>query len=484
MRMETLLFFIVFSIFAPPLSAQRIGILDREKVEKIDRLMQVYEVYGEMSGALLVAQEGNVIYKKAFGFANREWNVPNAVDTKFQIGALTKQFTAVLVLQLIEEKQIRFDDKIADFLPSYRLSHGSKVTIEQLLTHTSGIPNYTELPNFLAEIIKKPITPMELVRDYCSGDLVSEKGNDFLYSNSDYAILGLIVERVTGKSYEENLRKRIFEPLQMLNTGYNPSQNLLPQRAAGYQKVGFQYQNAQPIESSVLYAAGGLYSTVEDLYKWDRALYGDTLLSKKMTKRLFELSEGTTAYGWYTESTQIRLNGLDATKAYKSGRLPGYSAIIIRLLDYEHSIILLCNSDVVPVYEIGEKIQATLFNLPYDLPQRSIASLMMKDIEQFGVRHAVEGYKALDLSEVAPLNYKENELNELGNTLMKANRLDDAIEIFKLNLTENPENYRAYDGLADALLLKGEKAAAQLHYEQSLKLNPSNVYAKTKLERL
>ena len=171
----------------------------QEKAQKIDALLKQFHDYGQFNGSVLVADGGKVIYKKGFGMANMEWNIPNQPDTKFRIASVTKQFTAVLVLQLVEEGKIKLDGKITDYLTDYRKDTGEKVTIHQLLNHTSGIPDYKNVSS-------NPYSAADFVKKHVSGDLEFEPGSKYRYNNGGYSILGAIIEKVTGKTYETVLQ--------------------------------------------------------------------------------------------------------------------------------------------------------------------------------------------------------------------------------------------------------------------------------------
>jgi CubicO group peptidase (beta-lactamase class C family) len=262
--------------------------LAQDKVTKIDQLVALHAKYGQFNGAVLVVDNGKVIYKKGFGLANMEWNIPNAPDTKFRLGSITKQFTATLILQLVEQGKIKLDGKLVDYLPDYRKDTGSKVTIHHLLSHTSGIPSYTALPGFFENVSRNPFTVDEFVKKYASGDLEFEPGTKFVYNNSGYFLLGAIIEKVTGKPYEQVIKQNIFDPLGMKNSGYDHWGTILNKRATGYTKTAAGYDTAPYLDMSIPYAAGSLYSTVEDLYLWDQALYGEKVLSAKSKELLFK----------------------------------------------------------------------------------------------------------------------------------------------------------------------------------------------------
>src|SRR6266513_5336418 len=237
----------------------------QDKAHKIDELLTLYHKYGQFNGAALVADNGKVIYEKGLGLANMEWNIPNGPDTKFRLGSITKQFTATLILQLVEQGKIKLDGKLSDYLPDYRKDTGAKVTIHNLLSHTSGVPSYTSLPGFFSNVSRNPFAVNDFIKKYASGDLEFEPGTRFVYSYSGYFLLGAIIEKVTGKPYEQVLKENIFDPLGMKNSGYDHWETILSKRAIGYTQNPRGYETAPYLDMSIPYAAGSLYSTVEDL---------------------------------------------------------------------------------------------------------------------------------------------------------------------------------------------------------------------------
>ncbi len=282
-----------------------------DKASAIDALLEAYSKAGAFNGSALVAEHGKVIFKKGYGLADFEWNVPNTPDTKFRLGSITKQFTATLVMQLVEEGKLSVDARLADLLPYYRKDTGSKITIHHLLTHTSGIPSYTSQPNFMKEVSRDPYGVREFVEKFCSGELEFEPGTRFRYNNSGYFILGAIVEQIGGASYQELLKKRIFDPLAMSASGYDRSAALLEKRARGYEAGAGKVRNAEYLDMSLPYAAGSLYSTVEDLYVWDQALYGEKVLPAKALERML-----TPALDQY----RLRLDDPQGARRSRQGR--------------------------------------------------------------------------------------------------------------------------------------------------------------------
>src|SRR5260370_27324953 len=214
------------------------------KVDKLDKLLHAYAEYGKFNGSVLVAEKVQVIYKKGFGLADMEWNIPNQPDTKYRLGSITKQFTSMLIMQLVEQGKLKLDVPISTYLPDYPKKSGDVITLHHLLTHSSGIPNMTSFPGFDKNISRDFYSPMQLVNLFADSTLQFEPGKKFVYSNSGYILLGYIIERVTGKTYEQVLQENIFTPLKMNNTGYDHHQTLLKNRAIGYEKNGWHYVNA------------------------------------------------------------------------------------------------------------------------------------------------------------------------------------------------------------------------------------------------
>jgi len=208
----------------------------RDKVSKIDELMTTVYENGHFNGSVLVAENGKVIYSKGFGFANMAWNIPNKSNTIFRIGSITKQFTSMVIMQLVDEGKIDLDGILSDYLPEYRKDTGEKITIHHLLTHTSGIPSYMGLPGFMSDSTRNHYQIDYMVKNFHSGDLEFEPGSKFNYINTGYYLLAVIIEKVTGKSFEENLQERILNPLQMNNSGIDRNEEILKNRAAGYTK--------------------------------------------------------------------------------------------------------------------------------------------------------------------------------------------------------------------------------------------------------
>src|SRR5438128_7063632 len=313
----------------------------QDKAGKIDQLISLYNKYGQFNGSALVADNGKVIYQKGVGLANMEWNIPNTSETKFRLGSITKQFTATLILQLVEQGKIKLDGKVIDYLPDYRQDTGAKVTIHNLLSHTSGIPSYTSLPGFFSNVSRNPFAVDEFIKKYASGNLEFEPGTKFVYSNSGYFILGAIIEKVTGKPYEQVLKENIFDPLGMKNSGYDHYGTILAKRAYGYTKTPRGIENAPYLDTTIPYAAGSLYSTVEDLYLWDQALYGDKIISAKSKELMFKPNLSDYGYGFVITKMTLGHNKLSVPVIQHNGGINGFNTTTVRLINEKRLIVLL-----------------------------------------------------------------------------------------------------------------------------------------------
>jgi CubicO group peptidase (beta-lactamase class C family) len=465
---------------APPLSAQNTA-------AKIDALMKSFADQGRFSGSVLVADHGRVIYRKGFGWANAEWKIPNAPGTRFRIGSITKQFTAMLVMQQVEEGKLRLDGTIGDYLPEYPAGPGRAITIHQLLTHTSGLHNYTALPRFSSELSRDPYRRVDLLPLFDSLPLDFAPGSRWSYSNSGYITLGVILERVGGKPYDVALRERILDPLGLKDTGYDWSATVLPNRADGYRRGFDGDEHATYLDMSIPFSAGGMYSTVEDLYRWDQALTARKLLSPASYARYLapqaQIRPGTEyGYGWlYTRVA--RGPGRDSVMSVRhNGGINGFESCNFMIPEDGVAIIWLDNTS--QDNEVQEGIGGILYGRSVTAPLASIARTLYPIILRQGADSAVRRYH--DLKRQAPERYdfSEAEVNLLGYHLLQHGRAAAAVQILALNAAEYPESGNAYDSLGEAWLAVGDTARAVENYQRSLKLDPSNQNAVQLLQRL
>ena len=450
----------------------------QNKTEKIDALMNLYRDYGRFNGSVLVADHGSVIYEKGLGCADMEWDIPNAADTKFRLGSITKQFTAMVVLQLVEQGKIRLDGKITDYLPDYPGKTGNIITIHNLLTHTSGILGYTEIPNFRRDLFRNPYSPEQFVKVFQDSALLFAPGSRFSYSNSGYFLLGVIIEKVTGKPYEEVLQEKIFAPLGMKNSGYDHYNIILRKRARGYERRGGDYLNAEYFDSSNPYSAGSLYSTVEDLYLWDQALYTDKLLPVKTRDLLFgkyiPAFGGWYGYGWVTAKSAEGKSTDSVTTISHGGSINGFNALILRVPEEQELIVLLNNTGGAPLNDMSRGILGILRDKPYSLPKRSLADTLFVTMLKNGPGPGLALFHDMKEHHADTYAISEREMNENGYVLLQRGKVKEAIEIFKLNVAEYPKSSNVYDSLGEAYMVDGDKELAIKNYQKSVELDPTN----------
>ena len=339
------------------------GDIQAKELEKEldDYLNACHEIW-KFHGAVLVAQNGEVIFKKGYGMANIELGVPNSPEMKFQIGSITKQFTATAIMQLQEKGLLNLDDPITKHLPEYPQETGDKITIHHLLSHTSGIPNYTDIPDIMSRK-SLPVTVDELLAIFKDKPLEFEPGEKYKYSNSGYVVLGAIVEAVSGKTYEDYIQENILEPLNMHNSGYDHRDRIIENRAAGYtQDEKGDLRNADFVHMSAPFAAGALYSTVEDMLIWDQALYTEKVLKKSSLQRMFTPVKKNYGYGWVIEENFGR------KQIGHNGGIDGFHTTFNRWVDDNVCIAVFSNNDSAPVENIASGLAAIIFEKPYDVP--------------------------------------------------------------------------------------------------------------------
>ncbi len=330
--------------------------------DKLDAYLTAANEQWGFTGSVLVAWKGKVILSKGYGMANQHLGIPNTPETKFFIGSITKQFTAAAILKLAEEGQLSVDDPIGEHLPTYPAPDADRIAIHHLLTHTSGIPNYTEIPEVLLRRTTH-LTPTDLMSTFAGRPLKFQPGTDFEYSNSGYVVLGAIIEAVSGQSYEAYLHANIFRPVGMHNSGYARREMAMPKQAVGYtQTEDGILINAPLIHLSVMHTAGALYSTVEDMLLWDQALYDGTVISRHSVQRMLTPGQNGYGYGWVIEG----LYGHRHT--FHGGYLDGFNTTFDRWVDDKVSIIVFANDDVAPVKKIARGLAAILLGRAHPWP--------------------------------------------------------------------------------------------------------------------
>lgn len=339
------------------LSAVAVLVQAQDLAARLDSYIYSFAQPGRFMGSVLVAQGGKVILAKGYGYADVELDVPNTPQTKFRLGSLTKQFTATAILQLQEQGKLNVQDKASKYYTSAPAAW-KDITIRHLLTHTSGIHNFTSLPDYVKRM-REHDAPLDLIARFRDLPLDFPPGSKWNYSNSGYEVLGYIIETVSGQTYEDYLKKHIFDPLELSDTGYDHTERILKHRAMGYEMpVDGKLRNAAFLDMSIPYSAGSLYSTVEDLYKWDRALYTEKVLSNQSKEQMFTPFLNNYAYGWFVTS-------LFGHKIIThNGGINGFATHLARFPDDDACVIVLSNMPTRALAELSRGLEAILFGKP------------------------------------------------------------------------------------------------------------------------
>jgi CubicO group peptidase (beta-lactamase class C family) len=328
---------------------------------KVDAYVAPYLESHNFSGSVLIARGGTVLVSKGYGMANYELDVPNTPHTKFQIASVSKPFTAAAILLLEERGKLKLKDPLAKFIRDY--PQGDKITIHDLLAHSSGILNANNLPGY-NEKSRFHQSLEQVIAMFKGMPLLFQPGEKYDYSNSNYNLLACIIEKASGEEYGDFLRRSIFEPLGMNDTGEPHSDEIIRNHASGYAPRGMSdIQNAPYLDWSIKTGNGSLYSSVEDLYKFDRALYTDKLLGRSSRDLMFKEHFEGVGYAWFIGK---KLNRRAITY---SGRSPGYTTALLRFVDDDATVILASNIYSSLTRSMADDLAAILFGEPYRVPE-------------------------------------------------------------------------------------------------------------------
>lgn len=417
------------------------GFAQKADVDSIDTYLTDAANRGILEGSVLVSKDNKIIYQKSFGMANREFKIKNAANTKFRIASVSKTFTALLIMQLYQEGKLTLEDRISDHLPWYREDVGYSVSLHDLLRMNSGIPTYSSYYDFATDIAMLDVEPKKYIETYCSSPLTFQPGGTtYLYSNTNYYILGAIIEAVTGKSYEEALHEKILGPLKMTNSGYFENTGIYENMATGYQ-VDPTLARAAYFDQSSAWAAGGLYSTAEDLYLFHQGLYSDALLDKKYRDIMFHNpTPATTNYcsGW---------EAVEQNAVYKTGVLYGFRHVLYRGLSDRYSIIILNNTDNSNAQwlALGILHYLNVGDNPMVPAKQAISIVMIDAYNKGGITAAVNLFNSINSDPAKKEKYEINdtELLEVGQYLLKNDDLEGASQVFALISQNFPNSYYA-----------------------------------------
>jgi CubicO group peptidase (beta-lactamase class C family) len=352
---------------------------DDALAKKIDAVMSAVYKPGEPGAAIIVRKDGKTIFRRGYGTADLELGVPVEPDMVFRLGSITKQFTAASILMLAEEGRLALEDEITKFLPGYP-TQGRKITVEHLLTHTSGIQSYTDLPEWLP-LWRKDFTLKELIDLFKDKPMKFEPGERWAYNNSGYILLGAIIEKVSGETYESFVDARIFKPLGMTHSFYGSAERVIPRRVPGYQAGKNGFLNAPYLSMTQPYAAGSLLSSVDDLAVWSDAVFSGKLLKKEWLHRAwtpYKLRNGESTgygYGWFISSDQ----GHRAIE--HGGGINGFTTYEMTFPDDGLFLAILTNSAVEGRDPEPRAVQIYRLALGLPEPERKPVALSPREME-------------------------------------------------------------------------------------------------------
>ncbi len=334
----------------------------QEPAAKIDSLVGAYSRLHKFNGTVLVAKQGSVLLNKGYGYKNVAAKTPNDDKSIFQLGSITKQFTAAVILKLQEEKKLSVADPISKYFPGF--PKGDSIRIEHLLSHTSGIFNYTNDRSFMEKEVSNPKTREQMIALFKDKPLDFSPGSSWNYSNSAYSLLGYIIESVTTMPYEQAVRQYLFNPAQMTSSGFDFTHLSHPDKTTGYFVVNAKAANAAPIvDSTVAYSAGSIYSTTGDLYRWHQALQSNKLLTKAQQELAYTPVKNQYGYGWTIDSIDGK------RRVGHGGGIHGYITNLSRVPEDDVLIVLLSNATDKSLGDLTASIYAILYNKPYELPR-------------------------------------------------------------------------------------------------------------------
>jgi len=344
---------------------------DKELVKQIDKsISDNYKNYAP-GCAVLIAKNGEVLLEKGYGTANIELNVQMKSEMVFRIGSITKQFTAMAILQLVDKGQMALTDSIQKFIKDFHFK-GKTITIENLLTHTSGIKGYEQLDPKVPNAMRIDFSPKAVIDSLDKLSLEFDPNTRYNYSNSNYFLLGYIIEQVSGKSYQQYVKENIIEPAGLSSTFYESQTQLITNRANGYLLSDGKYWNADFISMALVYSAGALRSNVADLYKWHKALYEGKIVKRETFLRAiqpYKLADGRQidyGYGFFNKTE----NGINAIG--HGGAIDGFRAIEMHYPEQEIYITLLCNSESDNFERFFQSISNIILGIKAENEQKEI----------------------------------------------------------------------------------------------------------------
>jgi CubicO group peptidase (beta-lactamase class C family) len=477
----------------------------QSRAQTVDALLNNLHQEDDFNGYVLIAEKGKTIYAKSFGFANVENKTPITENTIFLIGSVSKTFTATAILKLKEQGKLSLNDNIENYFPELPYKN---MTIRHLLTHTSGLLEY-QSDEVIKEIRDKGVTNAELVKVLArlKPKEAFQPGSKWEYSNMNYILLALIVEKVSGETFPQFVKQNIFLPAHMDHTFVlisNLPDSLKSDLASGYRFTSLLSTSAVNVESMPgarrayatkknLYGPGNVYSTAKDLLKYHEALQAGKILRRQTLLEMYtpiRLSSGED-YSTFSRTNYLSKNALGwfvandnsaGTVVYHPGGDIGFVSYFMRNITRDQTVIILANNEVIR-HSTATSLMRILNHQPYKLDTKSLARALGKQYSSHGIDATLRLFDRL--KDNKGYSYSEEEINDLGYQLMiEKSDIKAAIELFKINAERFPRSFNVWDSLGEAYYKKGDKETALQYYEKSLSLNPENEEGKNMLKKI
>ncbi|MDN3641923.1 serine hydrolase [Lutimonas halocynthiae] len=466
-----------------------------EGVNSYDELFSSMYQRGQFNGNVMVIKKGEIVYQGSFGLKNIDPIDSLELGDRFRLASVSKQFTAAAIVQLKEKGKLSYDQNIKDFIPGLPYEG---ITIRHLLNHVSGLPDYEAL---LDENWKPELKYNDLER-FVSGneDIINmmiemKPGIDFEpeekweYSNTGYLFLATIVSKASGMPFETYVKENIFAPAGMGSVVYDfvpgPDPNM-PERVFGYrteldgERVFEDMHYVNPVQGD-----GGIYASLEDLRKWDRALYTDKIISEASRKEVFSpfvLKNGDTTdygFGWFLDKSPS-----GKKVVLHSGGWVGFRTFIYREIEEDNCFILLSNNSDSYLGEAVQGLKNILHDKPFDIPKITIVDTLRNVIVNNSLNEGLVLYRDLKETSSEDYNFNEGQLNNLGYQLMSLEKHEEAIGILEHNNSLFPESANTFDSMGDAYLASGDTLKALINFKNAVKLDSSLTYSRDKIKKL
>lgn len=445
--------------------------------------MRIYHDYNMFDGAVLVAENGKVVYKNGFGLANREWNISNTTDTKFMIGSISKPLTAMLTLVQVRKGKIRLDGQVADYLPEFKGKPAGTVTIRQLLNHTSGLPNYDLIKDFFPRISRQYFERSDYVKLYMDSALAFTPGTKYNYSSWGYFTLGYILERISGKTYSQLMKEDVFDKLDMKSSGSYYHTQVVSRRATGYDYNLGVYSSSDFRDQSNTMGTGDIYSTVEDLFKFHLGISNYTLLDKNLTAAMLTpgIKPADYGLGWfnkvikYTDTDSVAVN-------FHLGMTDGFIAFMLRIPSTNSLVVILCNASPTDFFGITRNLVSLLYNKPVSI-KKPLHKTVESVIAGKGAKAAVEAYTKLK-GDTANYSIDWVSMNFIAEQLLQLKRYEEARIIGEHNAAEFPDKDMVMVTMGNIYLKLNRKPDAITYYKKALALSPGYEEARNRLREL